>query len=254
MDFTLIISLVLGWLFGWAVNYLADVLPVARKLSHPSCLQCQTPFRWADYLFFRNCSACGKRRVVRAPIVQVLLLVASVLLWLFPRSGLPFLLALPLLAFLTLVMVTDLEYRLILHPVSLVGAILGLGIGIYLHSRHTTLAAGLVNTLMGGIFGFAIMLVFYFAGEWYVRRMSKKRNISPDEIALGFGDVNLAGILGMLLGWPTIVAGLFFAILAGGLVSLGIVVGMLISKKYKSSTAIPYAPFLILSAIYLLYL
>jgi len=122
-----------------------------------------------------------------------------------------------------------------------------------LRSQHTTVAGGLVDTLIGGTFGFGSMLVFYFVGEWYVRRMSKKRKLFPNEVALGFGDVNLAGIIGLLLGWPAIVAGLFLAIFAGGLVSLGIVIGMLILKKYKASTAIPYAPFLILGAIYLLY-
>ena len=254
MDFALLLPLLLGWLFGWVVNYLADVLPVDRKFSHPACPQCQTPYRWADYLFFQNCAVCGKRRAARATLVQALLLIAAVLLWLFPRSGLPFILALPLLAYLTLVLVTDLEHRLILHPVSLFGAFLGLGTGIYLHGQHTTLAGGLVNTLIGGAFGFGSMLVFYFVGEWYVRRMSKKRKLPPDEVALGFGDVNLAGILGMLLGWPAIVVGLFLAIFAGGLVSLVIVIGMLITKRYKASAAIPYAPFLILGAIYLLYL
>jgi hypothetical protein len=66
--------------------------------------------------------------------------------------------------------------------------------------------------------------------------------------------VNISGILGLLLGWPAISAGLLFAVFAGGLVSLVIVVGLLISKKYKAFTAVPYAPFLILSAVYLLYL
>ena len=254
MDFTLIIPLILGWLSGWLVNYLADVLPITRKLGRPTCPHCQAPSRWVDYLSFQKCTACGKRRAIRIPIVQVVMIVASALLWIFPRSWLPFPLAFPLLAYLTLVLVIDLEHRLVLHPISLVGAVIGLGIGIYLHSHHTTVMAGLLNTLIGGAFGFGVMLVLYFIGEWYVRRMSQKRNLSPDEVALGFGDVNLAGILGLLLGWPAISGGLLFAVFAAGLVSLGIVVGMLISKKYKAFTTIPYAPFLILSAIYLLYL
>ncbi len=94
------------------------------------------------------------------------------------------------------------------------------------------------------------MLVFYFGGELYIKHMSKKRGLAADEVALGFGDVNLSGILGLLLGWRAIFACLFFAILAGGLVGLVITLGMLIAKKYKAFTAIPYAPFLILSAIY----
>jgi leader peptidase (prepilin peptidase)/N-methyltransferase len=247
------IPLILGWLSGWLVNYLADTLPATRKFSRPACSQCQTPFGWDDYLLFRNCAACGKRRSLRTLVVQASLTIAAILLWIFPRSGFPFILALILFIYLSLVFVIDLEHRLILHPVSLTGAILALLVGVYLRS-DTSILHGITSTLIGGAVGFGIMLVFYYVGEWYVRYMSKKRGMSAEEVALGFGDVNLAGILGLLLGWPGISAGLLFAVLAGGLISLLIIVGMLITKKYKAFTAIPYAPFLILSALYLLYI
>ena len=242
----IIIPLVLGWLSGWLVNYLADVLPVTRSFSRPICPHCETPYRLGGYLLFHNCRTCGTPRQWRPLVIQAVLTVVPILLWVFPRPGFPFVLAFSLFIFLSLVFVIDLEHRLILHPVSLFGALLALGIGIYLH--------GVVTTLIGGAVGFGIMLVFYFIGELYVRYMSRKRGITTDEVALGFGDVNLSGILGLLLGWPTISAGLLFAVLAGGLISLFIILGMLIAKKYKAFTAIPYAPFLILSALYLLYI
>jgi leader peptidase (prepilin peptidase)/N-methyltransferase len=242
----IIIPLLVGWLSGWLVNYLADVLPVTRSFSHPACPHCQTPYPWGHYLLFHNCSTCGTPRKWRPLVIQAVLTVVAVLLWVYPRPGFPFAIAFILFIFLSLVFVIDLEHRLILHPVSLVGALLALGTGIYLH--------GIVATLIGGAVGFGIMLAFYFVGELYVRYMSKKRGISTDEVALGFGDVNLSGILGLLLGWPLISAGLLFAVLAGGLISLFIILGMLIAKKYKAFTAIPYAPFLILSALYLLYI
>jgi prepilin signal peptidase PulO-like enzyme (type II secretory pathway) len=242
----IIIPLLLGWLSGWLVNYLADVLPVTRRFSRPICPHCQTPYPWGHYLLFHNCTTCGTPRKARPLILQAILTLVPILLWIFPRPGFPFALAFILFIFLSLVFVIDLEHRLILHPVSLVGAVLGLVIGAYLH--------GLVITLIGGAVGFGVMLAFYFIGELYVSYMAKKRGISTDEVALGFGDVNLAGILGLLLGWPRISAGLLFAVLAGGLISLFIILGMLIAKKYKAFTAIPYAPFLILSALYLLYI
>jgi prepilin signal peptidase PulO-like enzyme (type II secretory pathway) len=243
---SLAIPLLLGWLSGWLVNYLADVLPVTRSFSQPACPHCHAPYRWSDYLFFRKCGSCSKRRGLRAILLQSLLTIVPVLLWRFPHPGFPFLLAFILFIYLSLVFVIDLEHRLILHPVSLVGAVLGLGIGVYLH--------GILSTLIGGAVGSGIMLAFYFIGIAYVRYMSKKRGMSTDEVALGFGDVNLSGILGLLLGWPFISMGLLFAVLAGGLISLFIILGMLIAKKYKPFTAIPYAPFLILSALYLLYI
>lgn len=250
--FIFLISALVGWLCGWLVNYLADVLPVTRSLSRPTCPACQASYRWSDYLFLRNCAQCGARRRLRAPAVQILMTAASVLLWLFPRPYLPYPLAMLLLTYFIIVAVIDLEHRLVLHPVSLFGAFLGLGAGIFLRSG-SSLLHGITSTLLGGAAGFGIMLVFYFAGQLYVRRMARTRGLPADEVALGFGDVNLAGIIGLTLGWPSVIAGLFFAVLGGGLVSLLIVVSMLATKKYRAFAAIPYAPFLILAAIYLLF-
>jgi len=189
---------------------------------------------------------------LRTLVLQAVLTIVPVLLWILPRPGFPFILEFTLFDYLSLVFVIDLEHRLILHPVSLFGALLALGIGIYLRSGNSLLNS-ITTTLLGGAAGFAIMLVFYFVGEWYVRFMSKKRGLASDEVALGFGDVYLSGILGLLLGWPAISAGLLFAVLAGGLISLVIILKMVFTKSYKAFTAIPYAPFLILSAIFLLY-
>ena len=97
------------------------------------------------------------------------------------------------------------------------------------------------------------MLVLFFLGEIYLRFLSKKRGEPIDEVALGFGDVNLGGVLGLILGWPGISAGLLFAILMGGLVSGGYLIYTMASKRYRPNTAIPYAPFLILGAMLLLY-
>jgi len=59
--------------------------------------------------------------------------------------------------------------------------------------------------------------------------------------------------LGLLLGWPGIVAGLVLAILLGGVISLFYLLVMLVLRKYKAFTAIPYGPFLVASAILLLF-
>ena len=242
----ILIPILSGWLAGWLVNYLADVLPVTRRFSRPTCPHCQTAYPWGGYLFFHACTVCGTPRKWRALAVQAVLAVAAILLWVFPRPHFPFVLSFLLVIFLSLVFVIDVENRLILHPVSIFGAFLGLGIGIYLH--------GVVTTLIGSAVGFGVMLIFYFVGELYVRFMSKKRGMSTDEVALGFGDVNLSGVMGLLLGWPRIMEGLLFAVLAGGLISLFIILGMLIAKKYRAFTAIPYAPFLILGTLYILYI
>jgi len=252
MNISIILPLFLGWLSGWVVNYLSDDLPLSRKLYRPVCQVCQTKYNWLDYLLFHTCSNCGNKRSPRTLVVQAVMVVASLLIWLFPNQTLPYPLALILLLFFAIVFVIDIEHRVILHQVSLVGAIIGFGVGLFLHGKNSA-SNGILPTIIGGGVGFGVMLLFYLFGVLFVKFMAKRRNMQSDEVALGFGDVNLAGILGLILGLKNILYSLFFAVVAGGLVSLIIILTMLLLKKYKAFTAIPYAPFLIISAVYFLF-
>ncbi|CAH0287452.1 MULTISPECIES: prepilin peptidase [unclassified Arthrobacter] len=61
---------------------------------------------------------------------------------------------------------------------------------------------------------------------------------------MGFGDVKLAGVLGMylgFLGWGHVMAGTFAAFVLGGLWSLGI----LAARRGNLQSAIPFGPFML---------
>ncbi|RKR19441.1 prepilin peptidase [Arthrobacter oryzae] len=61
---------------------------------------------------------------------------------------------------------------------------------------------------------------------------------------MGFGDVKLAGVLGMylgFLGWGHVFAGTFAAFLLGGLWSLG----LLAARRGTLQSAIPFGPFML---------
>ena len=235
----------LGVLAGFIVNYISDVLPATRRLSQPTCQNCGETLAWTDYLLLRACHACKQKRSPRTYSVLLVLLAATLYIWFSPPGRIGFWLGYILLIYLGVVFIIDLEHRLIMHPISYIGAVLGFGIGLYAH--------GLVPTLIGGAFGFGIMLLLYYLGEVFSRYMSKRRGQEIDEVALGFGDVNLCGITGLLLGWPVILAGLLFTIFAGGVGSIIVIAYMLIRKRYEAFTPIPYAPFLILSVLFYLY-
>ena len=117
-----------------------------------------------------------------------------------------------LLTYFVVVVVIDVEHRLILHPTSIVGALIALGIGLWLQ--------GIRPTLLGGLGGFGIMLLLYYLGvlfsKYRARRMRAAGMETDTEEALGWGDVILAGILGLVLGWPIIWFGLLLGILLGG--------------------------------------
>jgi leader peptidase (prepilin peptidase)/N-methyltransferase len=237
--------LALSVLGSWIVNYLADVLPSLRGLGQPLCERCSTVMPWSDYLLLRRCRNCHSARSLRTYIVIASLPVAAIVLWLVPPHQLEVPIAIGLLLYLVLIAVIDVEHRLILHVLSLTGGVIGLAVGTHLH--------GLVSTLIGAIAGYGIMLGFFFLGIAFVRAISRRRKEAVEEQALGYGDVNLAGVTGLLLGWPGIVFGLLVTILAAGLISLVVLLVMLIRRQYHAFSAIPYGPFLILSIILLLF-
>jgi leader peptidase (prepilin peptidase)/N-methyltransferase len=69
--------------------------------------------------------------------------------------------------------------------------------------------------------------------------------VSPD--ALGFGDVKLLGLLGLVLGWAgwgVLLAGVFLGLVAGALGSLA----LLVTGRAGWRTAVPFGPPLLLGA------
>ncbi len=241
-----ILYLILGLIGAWLVNFLSDVLPRTRKLVASKCPGCQRELTWQFYITFTPCGECGARPSRRHWIVLALLPALAGLIYHFPAPVLGKVGGLIWLVYFSLIVVIDIEHRLILHPVSLVGALLGLGFGIRAHE--------VVSTLLGGIAGFGIMLLFYLLGELFIRFLSKRRGEDIQEVALGFGDVNLAGVMGLLLGWPGVVAGVVFTIIMGGVISGIFMLGQVIQRRYRAFQALPYGPFIVLSTLALLHL
>ncbi len=62
---------------------------------------------------------------------------------------------------------------------------------------------------------------------------------------MGFGDVLIALALGILFGWPDIVAVLFVAFVLGTLVSLVLLAG----RRKTMKSLVPFGPFLMLGAL-----
>lgn len=257
MNVTLIFPLILGWLAGLFINYCADVLPITRRFSQPTCPNCAAPYAWADYFLLRGCRNCGERRSLRTWLVQAFATVSFVYFWLYPSKALGFALGSLVLVYFAIITVIDLEHRLILHPTSLFGAVLGFIVGTSIHSRidNNGLWVGMGLSLLGGLFGFAVMFILYqlgmFVARYRARRLQAAGQEDDDEEALGGGDVYLAGVLGLMLGWDFIVSALAWGIIFGGLVSLLFIVILIIRRRYSSEalmTFIPYGPFFIIAA------
>jgi leader peptidase (prepilin peptidase)/N-methyltransferase len=71
------------------------------------------------------------------------------------------------------------------------------------------------------------------------------------EEALGGGDVYLAGVLGLMLGWDFIVMALAWGVILGGIFSFLFLLVLVVRRRYSSEalmTFIPYGPFFIVAA------
>ena len=92
------------------------------------------------------------------------------------------------------------------------------------------------QALLRGLGGLAAMYAFYFM-IWYGTRGR----------GMGFGDVKLAGVLGLylgFLGWQSWAVGLFAGFLIGGIVGIGLILGGGAGRKTK----VPYGPFMVAGA------
>jgi leader peptidase (prepilin peptidase)/N-methyltransferase len=225
--------LLLVAMVGLLINYLADVLPIHRKLIQPTWWPLNDKEKLTNYF--------SQTRVL---LVFISLLVFGILAIKHPDATWPLWQLALIFAFFALVIVIDIEHRLILHSVSIAGALILGSIGILRH--------GWASTLLGGAAGFALLLLLYWLGGQFGNWMARRRGKELDEIVLGFGDVNLAGVIGLLVGWPSIAGALFLGILFGGLYSLAYILVSLIRGKYEAFAAIPYGPFLSLGVLTLI--
>jgi len=261
VDFTLLVPIVLGWMGGLFINYLSDVLPHTRRLSQPACPNCQTSFSWAAYLTLRACASCKKRRGLRTWLVQILTVASFTYFWLFPSKlvGIP--LGLIILIYFGIITVIDLEHRLILHPTSIAGAFLGLITGTFIHGRENGLLIGVGKSLLGGLFGFAIMLIFHQLARLFTRSRARRRQAAGQEDdgedALGDADVILLGVLGLMFGWPLIWDVLLLGIVLGGVFGFLFVIAQLLQRRSPGEALmapLPYGPYFVASAFYFLFL
>ena len=241
------VAALMGIILGILINYFADVLPNSPGLGAPTCAECQHPFSIRDYLLKYKCSECGTRLPLRSYLVMIVSIAISVLIKVFPPAVFGYWPSLPIIVLLGVIFVIDIEHHAVLLKTTVAGFILFLIYGLVYF--------GWQSTLLGALGGLGITLLFYFLGIAVSKLISAIRKKKISEVAFGFGDVMAATILGLLVGWPTIVGVIIIAIVAFALVSVIALIVLILTRKYSAfSNALPFAPFLILGVIVIFYL
>jgi prepilin signal peptidase PulO-like enzyme (type II secretory pathway) len=90
--------------------------------------------------------------------------------------------------------------------------------------------AGVITTLLSAVGAFLFFLLIFL--------ITKGRG-------MGFGDVLFAFVMGLILGFPSIVVAVYIAFLTGALVSLILV----LRGRKKLKSAIPFGPFLVAGTV-----
>jgi prepilin signal peptidase PulO-like enzyme (type II secretory pathway) len=246
----LLIPVLAGLIAWYLTDLLADTLPFSPgKAPHCRNADCRNAIPWRDYLLLRRCPKCSQPRRARTWILLAVMVAASVYIWLFPPARIGYAGGLVVFTYLTSVAVIDLEHRLILRPLSIAGVVIGAGAGF--------LMQGWQSILLGAVAGFIILYIFYLFGKWFVRFRTRRLGADAGgEEALGSGDITLAIILGLMVGWPLIWFDILLGVLLAGAVSLIIILWLVVSRQYRQKAFmvfIPLGPGFILAAMLILY-
>lgn len=254
--FALCFAAIVGLAIGSFLNVVIYRLPARIALTRPSaCPSCEAPVRaWQNvpvvsWLALRGrCSTCRIAISPRYPLVEVATALAFVgVVWAATdaaargagpvsigqlvteqASGGPVLLAYLWFAGVSVALaLIDLDTHRLPNAIVLPSYVVAIGlfgIATLLGAEPTKLARALI--------GAAALFAFYFV----------LRLVRPD--GMGGGDVKLAGLVGIYLGWVgwgALVVGAFAAFVLGGLYGIALILG----RRAGRRQAIPFGPWIL---------
>jgi len=208
-EYGVVFNLVVGLVVGLGVNWLADRLPAYGRTDLPAQTVTASHWRRGAGVILASCLFGGYIFAFQSDPTGGSP-VYDWLLWLF-------------FAVFLLILVIDLEHRRVLNVVVYPMAC----VGLILAAIRPELS--LSSAVIGGLVGFASFLLLFL--------------LRPG--GLGAGDVKLAGLVGLLVGFPGVSVALIVAIGLGGLGAAF----LLVLRRVGLRGTMAYAPYLSLGAM-----
>ena len=238
MDFLLAFASVLvGLVIGSFLNVVIDRLPNRQSIvvNPPShCPACQQRLQVKDlipvlsYAWLRGrCRYCQTRIPIRLLLVELATGAAFGLLYWYFKLSPELAVALYYFCLLLVIAIIDLERQLILNWLAYPAIVIALGLSIF--ASPQALAPAISDAAIGGVIGFGVFLLIALLSRG----------------GLGWGDVKMAALMGIMLGWRSALVAFFLAIIAGGLTAIA----LLATHTRGRKQAIPFGPFLALGAM-----
>jgi len=240
--FIFIIGVALGSFINALVYRLHHKLNFISARSH--CPLCQHNLVWYElipivsFIFLRGrCRRCNKKISWQYPIVEIIC--GTLFLLIYQTQVLSSQTILPpnfvevvyisgfyvLTIFLVIIFLYDLKYYLILDIITFPAMLVAVLWQMIVDFSLTNFINILLAATVGG--GFFLLQFLVSKGKW-----------------IGGGDIRLGALLGFILGWPDILAGLMLAYVIGAIFSLG----MVLLKKKRWGAQIPFGTFLTIGA------
>ncbi len=245
----------LGVAVGSFLNVCIDRLPSKGSIVSPPshCDACKKRLSVKDnipvasYMWLRGrcryCQAAIPRRVIWVEIASGI--VFALLYWHYGLSAELAIMALYFCLFLV-IMVIDLENKLILNRMVYPGIVIALVISIFMpdldiapgivvntQAPQIDFMPGVLSALIGGAAGLITFLMIIIASRG----------------GIGWGDVKMAALMGLVVGFPLVFVAIFTAVVMGGLIAAV----LLITKTRGRKQGIPFGPFLSLGTIVTLF-
>jgi len=233
-----IIFFPLGLIIGSFLNVCIWRLPRGESIVYPGshCPLCGASIKWFDnipmlsFLLLRGkCRSCGGRISFRYPLVELLTACLFVAIYRFFSISSHTLIYILFTSSLITVGFIDLDKRIIPNLITLPGIALGLIFPLFL--PHLSLK----DSLLGAILGGGILLLVGIFGKIIFKKP-----------AMGGGDVKLAAMIGVFLGWQQILLILFLSFLIGAVIGTTV---ELIKGTLSKRRQIPFGPYIALSGI-----
>lgn len=226
--------IIIGLVLGGIINVLADDLPARRNPRRPHCPSCDHIYGPGSWLAVTRrlqgggCPECDHHHRNRPLSVELsMVLLFAALPWLI-EPAVDLIIYSIYIAVLVLVIVIDIEHRLVLHIVTFPIT------AFALVASWPLTDSGILLALVGAVVGFVFFFLAYLIGERFFGHG-----------ALGFGDVTLAMMMGSMLGFQRIFFALILGILLAGI--WGAVA--LLTGRLSRRSHFAYGPFLALAGI-----
>jgi leader peptidase (prepilin peptidase) / N-methyltransferase len=248
-----ILIFIIGLFIGSFLGVLTDRIPrsetVVKGRSH--CEFCKKELKWLDLIpVFSFLSTRGRCRYCKHalpyfyPAIEIITGIMFVATYLFTIYNSPFinhnqiinyqlsiinlLYYLIIIASFIVIFFTDLKYGIIPDKILFSTIIISLLCQLIINYQLL-----IINLLCGvGTFLFFLLISIIFSA------LTKKD-------AMGGGDIKLAFLLGLILGFPNIIISLYLSFLTGALVGIILIIW---KKKNFQKATLPFGPFLIFGA------